>query len=154
MDVKSVQNLVLTRLRDNLVDVRTSNIRPDNRKWILSRFPDDDESKSLDEFKEKFGYPLIIVQTPSLTKAIMYSNGGMSGDYSMILHIQHIGELALHDTLIKNIFDDFKLALETDFYLQQGLYFDEMAFEPNSDDFINQEKVYNSKITISFKEDE
>ena len=154
MDVKSLQNLVLTRLRANLVDVRTSDKRPDNRKWILSRFPDKDESENLDEFKSKFGYPLIIVQTPSLTKAVMYSNGGMVGDYSMVIHVQHVGELALHDTLIKNIFDDFKLALQENFYLSNGIYFDQIEFQPNDDDYLSQEKIYNSKLTIVFVEDE
>lgn len=154
MDVKSLQNLVLTRLRDNLTDVREANIRTDNSKWILSRFPSESDVKNLDEFKKSNGYPLLLVQTPTLVKAVMYNNGGMKSKFSMNLHIQHYGSLAIHDSLIKNIFDDFKSALENNFYLSNNLYVDEISYSPDDEPIITSSKVFNSTLVITFEEDE
>jgi hypothetical protein len=153
MDVKSLQQLVLNRLRSNLKDVRTSNFRNDTRKWILSKFPNPEDSKNLDEFKEKHGYPLLIVQTPALTSAVMYSHGGLEKDFSLNIHIQHAGALSLHDSLVDNIFADFKKAIEDNFYLNNNLYVDEISFEPDDDNFTTDTNVFNSVITVKFKED-
>ena len=154
MNIQEIHFLVLTRLRKNLSDVRTEDRRRDTSQWILSRFPDSGDSRNMQEFSEKHGYPLLIVKTPQISSA----SSTMQSDlftYNIELFVVHSGSLALNDSLVKSVFDEIKEMRATNFWLEQGLQFVNASYEPSEDDsYTTQKKTFSSRIIISVQEDE